>query len=104
METASLILFLPSGVINGVKSPYKKKNYSPENETCALDVFSAIFHLNKIAAPIFQIIFETRPSTLSSTKVLNEGVRSFYFLALMSKRDGEERGCIRSELDERKLG
>ena len=31
----SLINFflLRSGVINGVKSPYKKKNYSPENGT-----------------------------------------------------------------------
>ena len=29
--------FLPLEAINGVKSPYKKKNYSPENETCVHD-------------------------------------------------------------------
>ena len=29
--------FLPLEAINGVKSPYKKKNYSPENETCVRD-------------------------------------------------------------------
>ena len=34
MEGALFIVFCPLGVINGVKSPYKNKNYSPENETC----------------------------------------------------------------------
>ena len=29
-----LFFFLPLGVISGVKCPYKKKNHSPENETC----------------------------------------------------------------------
>ena len=29
-----LFYFVPLGVINGVESPYKKKKYSPENETC----------------------------------------------------------------------
>ena len=34
LERALFILFLPLEVINGVKSLYKEKNYSPENETC----------------------------------------------------------------------
>ena len=34
MERALFILFLTLEVINGVKSPYKKKTYSSENETC----------------------------------------------------------------------
>ena len=36
MLAESLIysFFLPLEVINGVKSPYKKKNNSPENEMC----------------------------------------------------------------------
>ena len=33
METAFFVFF-PLGVINSVKSPQKKNNYSPENETC----------------------------------------------------------------------
>ena len=57
MERALFILFLPLRVISSVKSPYKKKNYSPESKTCAWQTsFSAVFLLNKIMAPIFQII------------------------------------------------
>ena len=32
-----LFLFLPLGVINSVKGLSKKKNYSPQNETCVRD-------------------------------------------------------------------
>ena len=58
MHGESLIPFLSLGVIKGVKTPYKKENYSPENKTCVLGrrLFSAIFVLNKITSPIFQII------------------------------------------------
>ena len=34
LKRAFFILFSPLGVISGVKSLYKKKNYSPKNETC----------------------------------------------------------------------
>ena len=56
MERA-LFFFLLLRVINGVKSPYKKKNYHPENKTS----------LNK---PLSK-----RPSILALTEVLNEGIR-----------------------------
>ena len=42
---------------------------------CAADVFLCHIFLNKITASIFQI-FETKPATLTSTEVLNEGVKS----------------------------
>ena len=29
-----LFNFLPLGVMSGLKSPCKKKNYTPDNETC----------------------------------------------------------------------
>ena len=71
--------FLPIGVINGIESPYKKKNNVCARQTS----FSAIFLLNKITA-----------SSLSS----------FYFLTSTLKKMLWERGSIRSELEERKLG
>ena len=66
--------FLPLGIPKVVQ---KEKLQSRERNVCARQTsFSAIFLLNKITAPIFQIIqFETRPSTLASTEVLNKGVR-----------------------------
>ena len=59
MERVLFILFLTLGVINGVKSLYRKKNYSPENEMCMhiRRFFSALFLLSKITVPIFQIIY-----------------------------------------------
>ena len=56
MERALFILFfLPLGVINDVNSPYKKKNYNPDNETCVHGrrLFLPYFFLNKITLPIF---------------------------------------------------
>ena len=56
-ESLIYSLFLPLGVINGVKHSHKKKNYSPKNKMCVRRMsISAIFLLNKITAPIFQII------------------------------------------------
>ena len=48
LKRALVILFLPFGAINGAKSLYKKKNFSPENNTWMQQTsFSAIFLLNK---------------------------------------------------------
>ena len=52
--------FLPIGVINGIESPYKKKNNVCARQTS----FSAIFLLNKITVPNFQII-HIRNTTLN---------------------------------------
>ena len=56
MERVFFFFFLPLGVINGVKSLYKKENYSSENKRFVQMSFSAIFLLTKITASIFQII------------------------------------------------
>ena len=59
MERALFFFIFRSRVINGVKSWYKKKSYSPENGTCVRrqTSFSAIFILNKITVPIFLVIY-----------------------------------------------
>ena len=79
MERALFILFfLPLGVINGVNSPYKKKNYNPDNETCVHGrrLFLPYFFLNKITLPIFQIIYiRSKTLDLASKEDLNEGVK-----------------------------
>ena len=54
----------------------KRKITVQRKKVCVLQTsFCAIFLLNKITASIFQI-FKTKPATLTSTNVLNEGVRS----------------------------
>ena len=58
MERALFILFFPLIVISGVKYPYKKKNYIPENETCVRGrrLFLPYFFWIKLRRRFFQII------------------------------------------------
>ena len=98
MERALFILFfLPLGVINDVNSPYKKKNYNPDNETCVHGrrLFLPYFFLNKITLPIFQIIY-IRSKTLDPCvkgglerrrKGPSLSPGSCYFLTLPLKRE-----------------
>ena len=77
--------FLPLGVITCVKNPYKNKNYSPENKTCGVADFSAIFffkYLNKITALIFQTIHIQNKSL---NPFYNEGVLSQVCIAAQVK-------------------
>ena len=67
-----LFFFYLLGVINGVKRPYKKKNYSREKKLSQQMSFSEIFLLNKIKAPIFQIIY-IRNKTLNPS--VNGGLK-----------------------------
>ena len=57
---------------NGVKRPYKKKNYSREKKISQQMSFSEIFLLSKITAPIFQIIY-IRNKTLNPS--VNGGLK-----------------------------
>ena len=61
---------------NGVKSSYRKKIYSPENETCVRGryLFLTFFFWTKLQRQ--WSLCKTRPSTLASTEALNEDVRS----------------------------
>ena len=78
-ERALFILFMPLEVIRSVRSPNKKKNYSPHNETCVhgRHLFLPYFFWIKLCHQFSkQSAFKTRPSTLAFTEVLNKGVRS----------------------------
>ena len=64
---------------------------------CASDVFFALLVLNKLTAPkfiIYKSTFGTRPSTIASIEVLNEGVRSKFvtrFFLLLDVKVKESR-------------
>ena len=75
--------------------------------------FSAIFLLNKITVPIFQIIY-IRNKTLNPSASLGveqkckvhtrlHGLFTFWHSCQREKKF-RQRGSVRSELDERKLG